>query len=726
MKFQLVSPFFDLSFGLLRSGGQFGFIVSNAFAKREFGQPLVEDFFPTVDLQKVVDCSGLMFPGHGTPTCIVFGAQRKPDEKNPIRVAALPPGGGDLRTPPEDSPVWHTLAAQHNNPGFINEKVVVSDRKRSEMSKWPWNFDVGSAPTKVAIEATGNNCLRDFLFADVGFMFVIGRNEIFMLPPDVPRRLNLGYNYFKRLNVGDEIRNFELRGTNILLFPYDPIGLKLVKFSRASNEAHYFSLFSDELSERPTFSGTFGTDGREPYQFHQLPIERAKNPKSISLAQIATHIHAIFDQTACAFNEKAPLLKLQPGASDDDHHLLSALLNSSAALFWLKQICFSKRESEEGDKDTYFEFAGGKVQQLPVPAPLAEKLTGKSHSLAERLTAISSACWKRGQELPSLALRKLFEQSGEAYAAWNAALPGHVLTNEKLPAPFATTAELRAAFNKTIAVRENLRVEMIALQEEMDWLVYRAYGLLNKKLPASAFNWSNPNELSSLKRIQESQRPFRLWAATNGDFAQACKLIPAEWDEERQKVWTARLTEIRDNEHIRRIEQPVYKRRWDEQWKVSNSWLAGPVAYAQELVDAFRWWLVEKAEWHLENKAKGGPLSLDAWSIALASDARVQAAWPVIAEAIHQVELWKIESKDKKPSKPPKADASSVALIKFFRDAVNEETVPDGIPAGVSWEELEKKMTVPKQAKNVRGKLNVPRERFRQRADGYIWAGMTK
>ena len=44
---------------------------------------------------------------------------------------------------------------------------------------------------------------------------------------------------------------------------------------------------------------------------------------------------------------------------------------------------------------------------------------------------------------------------------------------------------------------------MIALQEEMDWLVYRAYGLLNKQLSASAFNWSNPKELSSLKRIQE-------------------------------------------------------------------------------------------------------------------------------------------------------------------------------------------------------------------------------
>ncbi len=34
-------------------------------------------------------------------------------------------------------------------------------------------------------------------------------------------------------------------------------------------------------------------------------------------------------------------------------------------------------------------------------------------------------------------------------------------------------------------------------------------------------------------------------------------------------------------------------------------------------------------------------------------------------------------------------------------------------------------MKLPKQAKTVRGKLNVPRERFRQRDDDcYLWAGL--
>jgi len=87
------------------------------------------------------------------------------------------------------------------------------------------------------------------------------------------------------------------------------------------------------------------------------------------------------------------------------------------------------------------------------------------------------------------------------------------------------------------------------------------------------------------------------------------------WRKAHRALWEARLTAIRDNEHVRRIEQPVYRRRWDEQWKVSNRWMAGRVAYAQEFVDAFRWWLAEKAEWHLEHKARGGPIGPDAWTV---------------------------------------------------------------------------------------------------------------
>lgn len=137
--YQMVCPFFALGLSLLlRPAGQLAFIVSNAFAKREFGKPLVEHFLPQFDIEKVIDCSGLMFPGHGTPTCIVFGRNQKPDSKNNlVVVAAILPGGGDLRSAPEESLLWWTLQEKHNQTGYHDSRVSVVARKRHELSKWP-------------------------------------------------------------------------------------------------------------------------------------------------------------------------------------------------------------------------------------------------------------------------------------------------------------------------------------------------------------------------------------------------------------------------------------------------------------------------------------------------------------------------------------------------------------------------------------------------------------
>jgi hypothetical protein len=53
---------------------------------------------------------------------------------------------------------------------------------------------------------------------------------------------------------------------------------------------------------------------------------------------------------------------------------------------------------------------------------------------------------------------------------------------------------------------------------------------------------------------------------------------------------------------------------------------------------------------------------------------------------------------------------------KFFKSLVKEETVPAGIPFGVAYKKL--KQSVSAQVKKIRGKLNVPRERFWLTAEG--------
>jgi hypothetical protein len=60
----------------------------------------------------------------------------------------------------------------------------------------------------------------------------------------------------------------------------------------------------------------------------------------------------------------------------------------------------------------------------------------------------------------------------------------------------------------------------------------------------------------------------------------------------------------------------------------------------------------------------------------------------------------------------------------FGEGQSDEETVPEGIPPAVSWDQLEKKRKIPAKVKSIRGKLNVPRERFHLTSDGrYVWAG---
>ena len=190
---------------------------------------------------------------------------------------------------------------------------------------------------------------------------------------------------------------------------------------------------------------------------------------------------------------------------------------------------------------------------------------------ADALSELARECWERGGELPSLALRKLFEKPNEAYHDWNASLPGYVKPHEELGAPFSSTEEFEENFACAQEIREKLRHEMIARQEEMDWLVYAAYGLIDETDPA----------------VQPTHRRCRSYARSRRASVSAVRRKPTailekplrssrpRWSANKKKLWRARLEAIRDNEHIRRIEQPIYKRRWDEQWKVGNRWECG-------------------------------------------------------------------------------------------------------------------------------------------------------
>jgi hypothetical protein len=696
-KYLLICPFFDLSFSLLRPGGQLGFIVSNAFAKREFGKPLIEDFFPTVDLQKVIDCSGLLFPGHGTPTCLVFGANQLPASRVPVRVAATLPGGGDLRTPPEESLLWHSLSQHHDEPGYADSRVVVADRFRQDLAAWPWNFDAGAEPTKRFLEGASPNRLAEFCGGSIGFDAITAANDIYYLTADQLRRLKIPSEHTKHLLVGEMLRNFEADQTAYTLWPYHGPDSKP---TLAPPVREYLKPFRAYLEVRSQFRQTQLEAALEWFEFREYHRRALRG--QLTYAYIATHLHVIYSEGNRVFNQHAPVIELPAGASPAQHYLIGGVLNSSTALFWLKQVCFNKGAGADEERDR-FEFAGSKLEQLPVPASLSALLKGKSEPLLERLTRLSQQCHELAASLPALAMRKVLEKPGEAYHGWNATLPAHIAPDARIGNPFQTANDLRAALQRVTAVREQVRSGMIARQEEMDWLVYAAYGLLADPGP----------DLSDADLVLErEQRPFCLWAQAGGDVTRAVQLIPSAWSAPRRALWESRLQFIRDNEHVRRIEQPVYKRRWDEQWKVQNRWVCGQPASDAEFLDAFQWWLSEKAEWWLAKQKGGGPVTLTEWTAALWSDARVRAAWEVAAETKHRLEKWKAERDESGSRKVPSPAVTLAASARFLKALVREQSVPENIPFAKPWQAVEQTMRVSARMKRIRGRLNVPRERF--------------
>ena len=731
--YQLVCPFFELGFGLLRPGGQLGFIVSNAFAKREFGKVLVQNFFSTVALQKIVDCSGLLFPGHGTPTCLVFGQSAKPDAHVPVRVAGIKAGGGDLRTPPENSPLWRTLEEHHDLPGFEDLRIVVADRPRVEMTKWPVNLDASSEPTVKLLEAQSNgNVLLTFAHG-FGSMFDTHKDDVFMLSSDSARRHGIEQQGVGRFVIGDQIRNWQLLGSSFVLRPYDS-KWQLLKEKSYPRLFAYLKQFRAELGGRATFGGgTYDEAGQPWYRYHQMSSDNISAPFCIVYPEISTHGHFIAQETGLLFTQTAPLVRLKK-AGEADNLVVAALMNSSSALFWLKTKCFNKGAGEDEHLDR-FEYAGAKVVQTPVPPPVMETLNGNPSSpAAKRLIDLSRACQERGRRLSRLALKGLFEKRSEAYQVWNSSMPGYQAPDPALGSAFETETSLRDAYNRAKSLRDGLRLEMIELQEAMDWVIYGACGFLPQDHPAVGMSLSchfENGRVEALIPLDRAVRPCKLWERAEGDYGKAADLIPADWTTERRALWEARLAVIRDDVHIRRIEQPVYKRRWDEQWKVGNQWRSGNVAYAAEFVEAFEWWLREKAEWWLEHRKNGGPVELNQWANSLWKDARVEAAWAVVVEEDTFLQNEKAREKAEAEGSQapgqvqPNADLASFA--RFFKHAIDEETVPGDVPWAMPYDDLEKKRRtkVPAKVRSVRGKLNVPRERFHlSNKTTYSWAGL--
>jgi type I restriction-modification system DNA methylase subunit len=554
MKYSLAVPFLQQIYQLAVRGGFTGQITANSFMKREFGSKLIESFLPTVDMTHVIDTSGAYIPGHGTPTTILFGRNRK-SVGNTLRTVLGIRGEPSTPEEPARGLVWSSIVRLVDQAGGQNEFLSSGDSDRTLFQKHPWSIGGGGASElKELLDDTATSCLSE-IASVVGILGMTNADDVMLAPCSAFQRKRVETRTHRRLTMGDEIRDWVISEGEHSLFPYE-CG-KLLNIKEFDNFHKWLWPTRTVLGSRATFARlTYFEEGRPWWEWHQVSLDRLNSPQSIVFGEVATHNHFAFDRGGKVFNRTAPIIKLPSDATEDDHLALLGLLNSSTACFWMKQISNCKGLGGQGggikpeDWHRAYAFNGTKLNSFPIPDRWREclKLARECESVSQRIAAQSP-----------------FHQLKEGVAEL-----GSRMKRGKL--------ETLDAYRR-----------LVALQEDLDWLCYDLFDIASCK-PATQIALENG--------IHPQDRPVEI--ALRKSIADGTKSIfydvhrhrgadrQGHFHSEMEKVIRTRSELIETNPNIKLLETPNYKRRWQiEPWE-------------SQLERALRQWLLLRLETYFD------------------------------------------------------------------------------------------------------------------------------
>lgn len=571
-KYALSSPFMELMFRLAipasenRPAGYVGQITSNSFMTREFGKRLVETFLAgndvatRVDLTHIIDSSGASIPGHGTPTVILVGRRRRSPQSTVRAVLGVRDEPGTPADPAMGK-VWREIVESIESPGFLGTYVSVSDEPREMFRGHPWSLSGGgAADLKSHIESISAGGPLSSEVLRIGFFGIVGSDEV-MTTSGTDARRSLDSEATRPFIIGDGVRDYEASIDRFAHFPYSTTH-QLRALDLLGRSAKRLWMFRTVLGNRATFGGgTYFTAGRPWWEWHQIPVDSDAHPWALTFAFVATHNHFVLVRDRVALKHSAPVIKLPADANEDAFLRLYGVLNSSVAAFWLRETGYLKGGGEETWADR-MEYTGTRILEFPLPA---QRALGVAKKLDDQAQVLRSA------------------------------------------APMSVINDGRRALASAQLRWEGARRTMIALQEELDWQIYAAYGLVEESLAPA-----DPEVVP----IEPNERPFevRLARAVAEDTEQTAWFerhgrlpltnAPTEGSQAWRELWQARYNAA-ESSFIKMLERPEYKRRW-----------AGPT-WDQLVAEAAEMALLDRLEapelWH---DGRGIPLTRSAAQIA--------------------------------------------------------------------------------------------------------------
>jgi hypothetical protein len=551
-KYSLSVPFAERFFQLAKPAlgddhpaGYVGQLMSNSIAKRKFGVKLIEDFFArSVDMTEIIDTSGAYIPGHGVPTMIIVGRNRPPRSTVPVRLVTGLRGEPTMPESPPQGQVWQAIVAQVDHVGSTSKWVAVEDVPREEFAKSPWVLS--SRDSRRLLDRFTSGTPLSEQVKRIGYIGVTGADDIFAADPRALHRTGAEKAAVVRILTGSGVRDWGVNHTREAFLPYD--GTSLLDLSELPSLAKRLWPYRTTLDSRQ-MPASFTVSGRAWYSWTQyFPVPAGQT--AVVFAWMATHPHfALLDRDLVPL-QSAPVIVFPEGT--DRERILDVLgvLNSSCAAFWLRSTGMVKG----GGSDVQFadeswtaamEITGTRLLDFPLPADCRIGLSAEMDELARRFA------------------------SAHPLAVVRDARP-----SERL-------------LQMTRAYRTGARRRMIALQEEIDWHVYKLYGILSEDLRAPE---------GAVPDLDVGERAFEIvlarkiaagelsssWFVRHG--SRPVTEIPAHWPEAYRRVVQQRVQAIESSRVVSVLEQPEYKRRWQtDSWNMLEA-------------EALRSWLLERME----------------------------------------------------------------------------------------------------------------------------------
>ena len=429
--------------------------------------------------------------------------------------------------------------------------MSVSDVQRKRLHTHPWSIGGGgAAELKILLDEAGRASLGH-VAESIGITSFTLEDDIYILPADAVRRRGLPADHVRSMVVGDAIRDWAQQPVEPAVFPYDAV-LRPIPDDAKHPILQYLWRARANLANSRMFGGKTKTQtGLRWYEYGRLTSDKLRWPLSITFAFVATHNHYVLDRGGSVFKQSAPVIKVSAEATEDDHLGLLGLLNCSTACFWMKQVFHNKGGGGIGgglaaeEWEQFYEFDGTKLRGFPVAQDRPPDLARELHTLAHERTELLPAS-SVGRTIPSV-------------------------------------KSMSAARSRTREFRER----MIAIQEELDWRCYQLYGVTDDDMCLTAGDvpavrlGERAFEIVLARRIATGEvetKWFERHAST------PLTEIPAHWPTAYRALVQRRIETIETNTNVALIEQPEYKRRWnDEPWEAQQE-------------RALRGWLLDRLE----------------------------------------------------------------------------------------------------------------------------------